>query len=548
MSKLTLHFFKFFCALSLCITGAAMAACPPPGTTISGTPADESQLGIADDGTTIAVWREFDGVNTLIKSAFLIKGGSWSSPVTITSFLDDDGFATPQIAVSGSSGNAVAIWEQLDTGSSTSFVFASVRPADTGTWTAPVQLDIGSAFDSVRSQQIAINTVGLNDDYAVAIWQTDNGGGNRFLQSARLHILGFTPGTWSSPPDEVVPATIDDLSVPNIVVDTTGIAYAIWENDSTPDPSVETATLPLDGSVWSPVTTLSPTIAGDAFGAPEIALGSTGFVAATWFQTTVAAITFVQATTYQAGSWDLTPDTISTGNVTTRELDMDVDLANNVVAIWREGNGAARTVKSAYFVSGTWASPLQVSTLGVPSLLPEVALIAGKAYAVWSSLVSGVNIVEFATSDNGAAWSTPCTNISPLTDSSNPVQIAVDPTGYGVIAWRNGTLQVIQATFFFSPPPPTVTAVSPTSGSINGQNSVLITGTFFFDVQSVQFGLGNFAPSFIVVSPTEILAVAPPGPLAPPSVDVIVTTLTGTSPANPPGDLYSFINPICWQR
>jgi hypothetical protein len=526
-----------------------MAACPPPGATISGTPADESQVGIADDGTAIAIWREFDGVNTLIKSAFLIKGGSWSSPVTITSFLDDDPGAFPQIAVSGSSGNAVAIWEQFDQGSGgISSIFASVRPADTGTWTAPVLLDLGTTFDNLGSQQIAINTVGLNDDYAVAIWQTNNAT-NAFLQSARIHILGFTPGVWTSPIDVVVPPTTDFLVLPKIAVDTTGIAYAIWENDSTSPFSIQTATLPLDGSVWSTPTILSPGIAGEIYSLPEIAVGSTGFVAAIWRQRTVANVIFVQATTYQAGSWDLTPDTISAGIlVTLEELAMDVDLANNVVAIWRERSALARRIMSAYrpFVPGIWASPLLVSTLGIPSVTPDVTLIAGNAFAVWSSVVSGVNIVEFATSNNGAAWSTPCTMISPLTDNSGPEHIVVDPTGYGVIVWDNSTMQVVQSTFFSSPP--TVASVSPTSGSINGQNTVLITGAFFFDVQSVQFGTGDFAPSFIVASSTQILAVAPPGPLAPPSVDVFVTTLIGTSPANPPGDLYSFINPICRQR
>ena len=543
MSKLTLHLFKFLCALFFCITGAAMAACPPPGATISGTPADSSQIGIADNGTVIAVWREFDGVNTLIQSAFLIKGGNWSSPVTITSFNGDDGSASPQIAVSGSSGNAVTIWEQFDTGSSTSFIYASVRPANTGTWTFPVQIDTGDTNSSFREQQIAINTVGL-DDYAVAVWSTDNGV-KLFLESAWLNIVGFTPGSWSSPVN-VDPSTSDNLGSPGIVVDTTGIAYAIWENNN--NFSIQTATLPFNGPAWSSPVTLSPGLPSERYTQPKIALGSIGFVAAIWRQRNAALTLFVQATTYQAGSWDLTPDTISAGNTSVADLDIDADLTNNVVALWREGSSLAQTIKSAYrpFVPGIWGSPLQVSSVGVPSATPDVTLISGTAYAVWTSTVGGFGSIEFATSNNGSVWSVPCTNISPLTDDSYPAHIVHDSPEYGVIVWDNHTIPAIQSAFFI--PPPTVTAVSPTSGSLNGQNSVLITGTSFIDVQYVEFGTGNYVPDFIVISSTEILAVAPSGPLAPPAVDVIVTTLIGPSLANPPGDLYSFINPICWQR
>lgn len=76
-------------------------------------------------------------------------------------------------------------------------------------------------------------------------------------------------------------------------------------------------------------------------------------------------------------------------------------------------------------------------------------------------------------------------------------------------------------------PAPTITAVSPGSGSIAGGTKVTITGTDFTGASEVQFG-NVPAASFTIVSETEITAVAPRSKKAG-RVDVSVTTLAGTS-------------------
>jgi hypothetical protein len=78
---------------------------------------------------------------------------------------------------------------------------------------------------------------------------------------------------------------------------------------------------------------------------------------------------------------------------------------------------------------------------------------------------------------------------------------------------------------YVTPPPPTVTAVSPSAGP-NG-TSVTIDGTNFSGATAVNFGLGNPA-TFSVSSPTEIAATAPTASSLG-AVDVTVTTPGGTS-------------------
>lgn len=74
--------------------------------------------------------------------------------------------------------------------------------------------------------------------------------------------------------------------------------------------------------------------------------------------------------------------------------------------------------------------------------------------------------------------------------------------------------------------PPTVTAVTPTSGTVNGGTAVTVTGTGFTGATSVKFGTFP-AAAFRVVSATTVTATAPPGNLGP--VDIRVTTRSGVS-------------------
>jgi IPT/TIG domain-containing protein/PASTA domain-containing protein len=86
-------------------------------------------------------------------------------------------------------------------------------------------------------------------------------------------------------------------------------------------------------------------------------------------------------------------------------------------------------------------------------------------------------------------------------------------------------------------PPPTVSSVAPSSGSIQGGTGVVITGNDFGSVKSVAFG-ATPAQSFGVGSENQITAVAPaaagPGP-----VDVTVTTVAGKS-STTPGDQFTY--------
>jgi uncharacterized protein YhjY with autotransporter beta-barrel domain len=91
--------------------------------------------------------------------------------------------------------------------------------------------------------------------------------------------------------------------------------------------------------------------------------------------------------------------------------------------------------------------------------------------------------------------------------------------------YASGDVVTINLSGTFAPPVPTVTALSPTSGTAGGGTMVTLTGTNFTGATSVSFG-GTSATAFTVDSATQITATAPAGTGA---VNVRVTTAGGTS-------------------
>jgi IPT/TIG domain-containing protein len=87
---------------------------------------------------------------------------------------------------------------------------------------------------------------------------------------------------------------------------------------------------------------------------------------------------------------------------------------------------------------------------------------------------------------------------------------------------------------------PTISSVSPNSGPKAGGTVVTITGTNFTGATTVKFG-SNAAAGFTVNSPTSITATSPAAAI-PGTVDITVTTSSGTSFTSP-NDHFAYLGP-----
>ncbi len=169
------------------------------------------------------------------------------------------------------------------------------------------------------------------------------------------------------------------------------------------------------------------------------------------------------------------------------------------------------------------------SAPAVTGVSPDVGPLTGGAVVT----ISGTNFTDASSVSFGGIIEEPSsvtptsiTAVVPNSSSAGPVDVTVVAPG--------GTSATSPADQYTYAPVPSVTSVSPTAlASAAGGTSVTITGTGFTDASAVAFG-STAAESFDVVSPTEIMAIAPPLPTG--TVDVTVTTPGGTSPPSPVDD------------
>ncbi|WP_327369634.1 IPT/TIG domain-containing protein [Streptomyces sp. NBC_01217] len=108
---------------------------------------------------------------------------------------------------------------------------------------------------------------------------------------------------------------------------------------------------------------------------------------------------------------------------------------------------------------------------------------------------------------------------------------AVAPAGAGtgqiVVTTPDGTSNGIGFTYLLAAP--AIISIAPNQGSVEGGNTVALTGTDFTGATSVHFG--TVAAAFIALSNTQAVAIAPAAPAG--TVNVTIATSGGTSAGVP---------------
>ncbi len=279
----------------------------------SGVDAYDPQVSTDSLGNAVAVWFQFDGSYYSVQSASLPRGGSWTSPATLSS-VGVDGI-TPVIGVDGL-GNAYAAWNEFD-GVNYSIQFSSLPFR--GSWTSATQLSIEGT--NAYEPQITIDSSG---DVAVG-WYYDDGA-NYIVQVA----LQPFRGSWSAPFN--LSGAGEDACTPILRTDSDGNITAVWQRYNGSNYIIQSAYLSFEGS-WSSPQDLSP-IGQDSYN-PGIAVNSAGDSVAIWYVYDGSSYV-VQAATRAAGADWNTAANLSNPSDNVDQPQAVIDLNGDVFVIWQD--------------------------------------------------------------------------------------------------------------------------------------------------------------------------------------------------------------------
>jgi hypothetical protein len=170
-----------------------------------------------------------------------------------------------------------------------------------------------------------------------------------------------------------------------------------------------------------------------------------------------------------------------------------------------------------------------------------VSPTSGSTAGGTSVTITGTNFTGLVSVTFGGV---PATSLT--VNSSAQITATAPALGPGVVDIRVTTPLGLSTTstadqFTYSAPVPSVTGLSPSSGTNAGGTSVTITGSGFTGASAVYFG-SVAATSFSVTSDTQITATSPAEPAG--TVDIIVQTPYGGASATSSADNFTFVGAV----
>ncbi|MGN6373153.1 MAG: PKD domain-containing protein [Solirubrobacteraceae bacterium] len=322
-----------------------------------------------------------------------------------------------------------------------------------------------------------------------------------FAVSAILALASTAHAGWLPPVD--ISQVGEHAGAPQVVLDASGNATAVWERWVGSDIAVETAYRPAGGN-WQPPVDISEEGSGTVTAgehnaySPSLAVDAAGDTTVVWARSAGTNKILVQAVYRPAGgAWQTPVDLGEMNSAIDPEPWVAADEAGDTTAIWksnevvesayRPASGSwepsvalsagesyapqaamdargdamvawmhydgSRYVDEAVYraVGHDWGARLVISEEGEGSGDPEIALSpAGDAIAVWKGHSSGGEAVRAAYRPAGQEWQLP-TNVSKVGIQAESLHVALDGHGDALLAWGGthgaGGYELAQASY-----------------------------------------------------------------------------------------------------
>jgi hypothetical protein len=378
------------------------------------------QVAMDGSGNAIAVWEQYDGNRYNIWAKRYTPSGGWG---TATLIENDNGSAgsPPQVAMDGS-GNAVAVWEQID--ATGRYNIWANRYTPSGGWGTATLIETNNAGNA-SSPQVAMDSSGN----AVVLWAQsdgtrDNIWANRYASAAEWEAATL-----------IETDNAGGATNPQVAMDGSGNAFAVWQQSDGIRYNIWANRYTPSGG-WGTGTLIETNNAGDATN-PQVAMDSSGNAIAVWSQSDGTYYNIVANRYTPSGGWGTATliETNNAGNAGSPQVAMDS--SGNAVVLWAQSDGTRYNIwANRYTPSGGWGTAVLIETDNGSVGNQQVAMDgSGNAFAVWQqSDGTRYNIWANRYTPSGGWGTATLTETNNAGDATNP-QVAMDSSGNTIAVW-----------------------------------------------------------------------------------------------------------------
>jgi Ca2+-binding RTX toxin-like protein len=385
----------------------------------SGQYAEEPQVSVDTNGNAIFIWERLDTTTSaLIETRTRTQAGTLGTTEVHTA--TGQKALAPQIGFD-SSGNAVFTWGRFDGTSTTCcFLIQTRRRTSAGALSAIQNLSL--AGQNGKEPQIA---VAPNGD-AVYTWSRFDGKYQRVQARQRLSA-GTLAGL------QTVSSVGPDGFTAQTAVAPNGSAVFTWMAFDGTHNLIQARTSTATGGL-SPVQTLSDTTQNAS--QPQVGVDSSGNAVFVWKRSD-GTNTRIEARTRSSTGTLGTVQVLSAAGQNADVPQVAVDPNGNAVFTWTRSDGTNTRVEAVARSSGGTLSPVQVlSAAGQNATQPQVGIDStGNAVFTWTRS-DGTNTRIEAITRSSAGTFGGVQLISVAGQNASEPQVAVDPIGDSVFTWK----------------------------------------------------------------------------------------------------------------
>lgn len=333
---------------------------------------------------------------------------------------------SPQIAFD-CAGNAFAVWTQAEPTSGSYQIYYSHFDVSTSNW-SNAALFPGQPSQDAETPQIAIDCSGN----AFAVWEQGN----------RIYYSRYD-GSWSNASQ--FPGELNQKGeTPQIAFDCSNNAFAIWSQYHPPAMRNHVWYSYYDASAgsWSNTATTfpgQPNIAGGF--SPQIAFDCSGNAFAVWYQWDPSIpIHQIWYSHYSAGSWSNATKFPDQPALEGRNPQIAFDCLGNAFAVWQQRDASVGNNYQIYYSNYDAPNDNWSNTAKLPDQLsqtaqnPQIAVdCSGNAFAIWQQ---NYRIYYSRYDSSTDSWSN-ATQIPGQSEKGLNSQIAFDCSGNAFVVWEN---------------------------------------------------------------------------------------------------------------